>query len=161
ATERGRRRSRPGRRRGRGRLRRGGRGRPRGRGGGAGGGGGAWGAGGGLFSPQRAGVSAAGRGPPRRARAHAAAPPGTAPPTAASGVAARGGGPRGGPMGKSARWIGRLAIVLGMLGSPDVAPLARAAGDSNKSQGRVEKMDFGKTPEGTPVELFVLTNGRI
>jgi aldose 1-epimerase len=63
-------------------------------------------------------------------------------------------------MGESAKWIGRVAVVLGMLGSPDGAPFARAAGDS-KSQGSVEKMDFGKTPEGTPIELYVLTNGRI
>jgi aldose 1-epimerase len=30
-----------------------------------------------------------------------------------------------------------------------------------KSQGSVERMEFGKTPEGIPVELYVLTNGRV
>ncbi len=28
-------------------------------------------------------------------------------------------------------------------------------------RGRVERMDFGKTPDGTPVDLFVLGNGRV
>ena len=30
-----------------------------------------------------------------------------------------------------------------------------------ESQRSVERMDFGKTPDGTPVELYVLTNGKM
>jgi aldose 1-epimerase len=63
-------------------------------------------------------------------------------------------------MRKSTTLIGLVAILLVMLGSPAGPPRARAAGDP-KSQGSVERMDFGKTPEGTPIELYVLTNGRI
>ena len=63
-------------------------------------------------------------------------------------------------MRKSTTLIGPVAVLLGMLGPPAVAPGARAAGDL-RSQGSVQRMDFGKTPEGTPIELYVLTNGRI
>ena len=31
----------------------------------------------------------------------------------------------------------------------------------SKSQGSLERMDFGKTPDGTPVELYVLSNGKM
>ena len=52
------------------------------------------------------------------------------------------------------------ACLLSMPCSPDVAGEARASGDS-KSQRSLERMDFGKTPDGTPVDLYVLTNGKI
>jgi aldose 1-epimerase len=53
------------------------------------------------------------------------------------------------------------ATVLFWTFSSSVADLMPEAGGAPKSQGSVERMDFGKTPEGTPVELYVLTNGRV
>ncbi|MDB5348831.1 MAG: mro [Planctomycetota bacterium] len=56
--------------------------------------------------------------------------------------------------------IAVAAINLGIASSP-----ARCAepqrGKNTKSEGGVKKMDFGKTADGTPVELFELTNGGI
>ena len=40
-------------------------------------------------------------------------------------------------------------------------PAAAWAQGKAEGQGRVERMEFGKTPDGTPVELYVLTNGRV
>jgi aldose 1-epimerase len=63
-------------------------------------------------------------------------------------------------MRKYTAW-GVLAAAL--LGTP--RPAADAAdvrgGQETKSRRSVERMDFGKTPDGTPVELYVLSNGRI
>jgi aldose 1-epimerase len=53
------------------------------------------------------------------------------------------------------------ATVLFWIFSSSVAARVLAAGEAPKSQGSVERMDFGKTPDGTPVELYVLTNGRV
>ena len=53
-------------------------------------------------------------------------------------------------------------IAVNLLGT--MPALAREAGRSveiSTSQGSVERMDFGKTAEGTPVELYVLTNGKM
>src|SRR4051794_23315078 len=48
-----------------------------------------------------------------------------------------------------------LAVVVGWsLG-------ASASGGGVEGQRRVERMDFGKTSEGTPVELYVLSGGRV
>jgi aldose 1-epimerase len=53
------------------------------------------------------------------------------------------------------------AAVLFWTFSSSIAALMPEAGDVPKSQGSVERMDFGKTPEGTPVERYVLTHGRV
>ncbi len=57
----------------------------------------------------------------------------------------------------------RVVLVAAFLGMPH--PPADAAdagaGQEPKSRRSVERMDFGKTPDGTPVELYVLSNGRI
>jgi aldose 1-epimerase len=53
------------------------------------------------------------------------------------------------------------ATVILWTFSSSVAARAPGAGDASQSQGRVERMDFGKTPEGTSVELYILTNGRM
>src|SRR4051794_30868039 len=51
-----------------------------------------------------------------------------------------------------------VATSLCLAHQPQVAAWAqgKAAG-----RGRVERMEFGKMPDGTPVELYVLTNGRV
>ena len=57
-------------------------------------------------------------------------------------------------------FIVSAAFLLGMGGSP-------ARGEEtvelkqSKSQRSLERMDFGKTPDGTPVDLYVLTNGKM
>ena len=51
-------------------------------------------------------------------------------------------------------------LMMWMPYSLAVAPDAPAGAIFN-SQGSVQRMDFGKTPDGTPVELYVLTNGKI
>ena len=62
-------------------------------------------------------------------------------------------------MRKYTKWIGLATVILGM-------PWSLAAADGRattdlQSRRSVERMDFGKTPDGTPVELYVLTNGKI
>jgi aldose 1-epimerase len=52
------------------------------------------------------------------------------------------------------------SVLCWLSGSPAFAAAARAAGDS-KIQRSLEKMDFGKTPDGTPVDIYVLTNGKM
>ena len=47
-------------------------------------------------------------------------------------------------------WVGGLALA----GGPSFA--CRSEGP-----GSLSKMQFGKTPEGTPVEIYVLKNGQI
>jgi aldose 1-epimerase len=44
---------------------------------------------------------------------------------------------------------------------PAVACGAERSGVVSASQGSLERMDFGKTAEGTPVELYVLTTGKM
>jgi aldose 1-epimerase len=63
-------------------------------------------------------------------------------------------------MPKLTRWIVLVAAMLGMPRPPADAGEIRA-GEDPKSRRSVERMDFGKTPDGTPVELYELTNGRI
>jgi aldose 1-epimerase len=54
-----------------------------------------------------------------------------------------------------------LAVVVSILGV--LCPLAAAApaGGADGERGRIVKTDFGKTPEGRSVELYVLTNGKM
>ena len=40
-------------------------------------------------------------------------------------------------------------------------PAAAWAQGRAVGRGRIERMGFGKTPDGTPVELYVLSNGRV
>ncbi len=56
------------------------------------------------------------------------------------------------------KWIVLVAASLGWPGSPMVE-----AGAAQEARGKrsVQKMDFGKTPDGTPVELYTLSNGRV
>ena len=53
-------------------------------------------------------------------------------------------------------------VAVNLLGTPQFrAAAGERTGGGSKSQGSVERMDFGKTPEGTRVDLYVLTNGKI
>ena len=53
-------------------------------------------------------------------------------------------------------------IAVNLLGTmPAPAREAVRSAEISTSQGSVERMNFGKTPEGTPVELYVLTNGKM
>jgi aldose 1-epimerase len=53
-------------------------------------------------------------------------------------------------------------IAVNLLGTmPALARGAERSVEISTSQGSVERMDFGKTAEGTPVELYVLTNGKM
>jgi aldose 1-epimerase len=57
----------------------------------------------------------------------------------------------------AAGWVAPFLGALGFLGYPP----APAAGREVTDAGSVTMMDFGKTPEGTPVELYVLKNGKL
>src|SRR4051794_40547752 len=62
------------------------------------------------------------------------------------------------------RWRVAFGVVLaGSLGvSRPQAPAAEGPEAGIKSSTRsVTKMEFGKTPEGQPVELYTLSNGRL
>jgi aldose 1-epimerase len=63
-------------------------------------------------------------------------------------------------MRKYTKWIGLAAMLLAMP-RPSAAAAGVGAAQDPKSRRSVERMDFGKTPDGTPVELYVLSNGRI
>lgn len=52
------------------------------------------------------------------------------------------------------------ACVLGTSTLPAKGEDAQA-GQGPKARGSLKPMDFGKTPEGTPIDLHVLTNGKI
>ncbi len=54
-----------------------------------------------------------------------------------------------------------IAIVLFWVSKSSIAGALPEAVGASKSQGSLERMDFGKTPDGTPVELYVLTNGKM
>jgi aldose 1-epimerase len=56
--------------------------------------------------------------------------------------------------------VAGVATCLVVTCSSDEAA-AGEAGKDVRSQTRVEKRDFGRTPQGTPVELYVLTNGKM
>jgi aldose 1-epimerase len=63
-------------------------------------------------------------------------------------------------MRKFTMWVVFAVGLLGLSGPPaDAGEIG--AGQDSKSRRSVERMDFGKTPDGTPVELYVLSNGRI
>ena len=53
--------------------------------------------------------------------------------------------------------------ALLLVGGPVSSAVAGgpAAGRAAERTGSVDKMEFGKTPDGTPVELYVLKNGKI
>ncbi len=55
----------------------------------------------------------------------------------------------------------RIIIVAALLGMPQPPTAEAGAGQAAGSRRSVEKMEFGKTPDGTPVELYVLSNGRV
>src|SRR5262245_53770502 len=61
------------------------------------------------------------------------------------------------------KYTGWVVLVTALLGAPRASADAAdvRAGQEPKSRRSVERMDFGKTPDGTPVELYVLSNGRI
>jgi aldose 1-epimerase len=54
-------------------------------------------------------------------------------------------------------------LVMGLLATFTGAayPPVADAGQGEKDQGSIAKMHFGKTPDGTPVDLYVLKNGGI
>lgn len=56
-------------------------------------------------------------------------------------------------MRRCAEFVGLFVLALGLSGVP-------AAAAEPKAQAGVRKMDFGKTPDGTAVDLYVLTNGQ-
>ena len=60
----------------------------------------------------------------------------------------------------------RIVLFLFAINLPGMPPLAAtlsAAGSDaeTQSQRSATRMDFGKTPDGAPVELYVLTNGKL
>ena len=57
-------------------------------------------------------------------------------------------------------FMGVLASFFWVPWSLGAAAEAQTSGGS-KAHGDLQKMDFGKTPEGMPVELYVLKNGRM
>jgi aldose 1-epimerase len=59
-------------------------------------------------------------------------------------------------MNKSLVFMGLLALLAGA-----AFPPGADAGQEGRTQRSIEKMDFGKTPDGTPVELWILKNGGI
>ena len=67
---------------------------------------------------------------------------------------------RGGSMQTRSAFMGVLASFFWVPWSLGAAAEAQTSGGS-KAHGGLQKMDFGKTPDGTPVELYVLTNGRM
>jgi aldose 1-epimerase len=60
-------------------------------------------------------------------------------------------------MHRRAAIVSIIVLALGQWESPGVAAEPKLKGAKMKAS--VEKMDFGKTDDGTPVELYVLTNG--
>src|SRR4051812_37314449 len=63
-------------------------------------------------------------------------------------------------MPKSGVFIAVALASLGVVRHPAEAVEAQAGGGGG-GEGSIEKMEFGKTPEGRPVELYVLTNGKM
>src|ERR1700678_1431909 len=54
-----------------------------------------------------------------------------------------------------------FVVAVNLFGTPQSPASSgeRTCGVS-KSEGSLERMDFGKTPDGTAVDLYVLTNGK-
>jgi aldose 1-epimerase len=63
-------------------------------------------------------------------------------------------------MGKSAVLLISAAAMVLVSGSISQGDETHAPGDP-RSQRSFEKMDFGKTPDGTPIEMYVLSSGRM
>jgi aldose 1-epimerase len=63
-------------------------------------------------------------------------------------------------MRKITAWIVFAAVSLGMA-HPRADTGEPGTVQNVKSRRSVERMDFGKTPDGTPVELYTLSNGRV
>ena len=61
-------------------------------------------------------------------------------------------------MYQRAALAGVIMAGLGVLCLPAGGAEPKAKAEGHK-QGGLQRMTFGKTPEGTPVELYVLTNG--
>ncbi len=59
-----------------------------------------------------------------------------------------------------ARVVGAV-LLSGIWGLTGIPAGADPGGGGAQTRRSVERMDFGKTPDGTPVELYVLSNGRI
>ncbi len=62
-------------------------------------------------------------------------------------------------MRQCAALAGVAAGLLAVLSAPAAGPRPQAKGGT-KMQAGIQKQAFGKTAEGTPVELYVLTNGK-
>lgn len=58
------------------------------------------------------------------------------------------------------RWIMFLGVAVLSLANEGSAPSADAPPKGDKGKAGLQKMDFGKTSDGTPVELYVLTNNK-
>jgi aldose 1-epimerase len=55
-----------------------------------------------------------------------------------------------------------FVVAVNLLGTPpSPAAAGTRPGGISQSHGSLARMDFGKTPEGAPVELYVLTNGKM
>ena len=62
-------------------------------------------------------------------------------------------------MRKRIAWWGAVSCALALTSTGAFAQAG--AGVGAKEHGSIRKMDFGKTPDGTPVDVFVLSNGRV
>jgi aldose 1-epimerase len=55
-----------------------------------------------------------------------------------------------------------IVVAVNFLGGPPgLAIASERPGDNSQSHGSLERMDFGKTADGAPVELYVLKNGKM
>jgi aldose 1-epimerase len=60
------------------------------------------------------------------------------------------------------RFAAQFVRTVLLIGSAWCVPISEAGRlNDTRSQGGSSKMDFGKTTDGTPVELYVLTNGKM
>jgi aldose 1-epimerase len=56
------------------------------------------------------------------------------------------------------RWAAFVGVLVPLLGALGVTGMGAEPKPGASGKASVRKMDFGKTPDGTPVELYVLTN---